>query len=346
MGVRRVTVFKYAALGLAFLVVVGIAAAAWHNGALPIGEWWNKLKPGTESGYSGQRIIPGKLVGQENDTLELAQDIARSIGVRTATVREAAEPRKLKLEGSLALSPERSSHVRARFPGEVVGIGEVEERVPGTLLTGKRPMRLDDRVVKGQVLAVIWNTDLGNKKNDLIDALSQLRVDRNQYERLEKLYKQNSISLATLEAKKRDVEVDQNNVARLERTLRSLRVTEEEIKAVKEEAERILTPEGKRKENTESNWARVEIRSPIDGTIVEKNFILGDIINDTSFDLFKITNVDKLTVMAHVYEEDLKAVHSLNPEQRYWTVNVDGNRELKLPRSRSDVIGSVIALDP
>jgi cobalt-zinc-cadmium efflux system membrane fusion protein len=119
-------------------------------------------------------------------------------------------------------------------------------------------------------------------------------------------------------------------------------VTEEEIDKVELEAENLLTPQGKRDESkVPKNWARVEVTAPMDGTVVEKNFVLGDIV-DTSFDLFKIANLDKLNVMAQVYEEDLKALQALRQDQLYWTVEVPADPELKIPRSKINVIGPVI----
>ena len=55
MGVRGTTIFKYVALGVAVLVVAGIAAAAWRTGALPIREWF-KARSSSESGAAGDQV--------------------------------------------------------------------------------------------------------------------------------------------------------------------------------------------------------------------------------------------------------------------------------------------------
>ena len=60
--------------------------------------------------------------------------------------------------------------MRSRFPGEVVQIGAAQEQ-SNSLQTTSRPLRYGDRVTKDQLLVAVWNTDLGNKKNDLVDAL-------------------------------------------------------------------------------------------------------------------------------------------------------------------------------
>src|SRR5262249_40922046 len=88
------------------------------------------------------------------------------------------------------------------------------------------------------------------------------------------------------------------------------RLPEEEIQAVKDEARRVIARKGKHDPNKEKDWARVEVRAPFDGVIVERNLTLGLIV-DTTFDLFKVANLHKLAVYAHAYEEDLRALEGL-----------------------------------
>jgi membrane fusion protein, heavy metal efflux system len=334
--------FKYCALAFAILAVAGIAAAAWRTGALPLGEWWNKLNSSAEAPSGDRQTVPAKLAGKNQQTLELSAEVSKFIGVGVEEVRAATQARKLMLDGSLALSPERLSHVRARFPGEVVEVAKMPAGPEATLQTLERQIRFGDHVAKGQVLAVIWSADLGSKKNDLIDAIAQLRFDQKQLQRSENLYKESAINLATLENARTTVEKDRNLIARAERTLRSLRVTEDEIEAVKKEAAQLLTDDGKRDKAKEpKNWARVDVTAPLDGVIVEKNFLLGELV-DNSFDLFKIADLDKLNVLAHVYEEDLKALQSLKPDELYWTIHVEADPTARFRRSKIEVIGPVI----
>ena len=59
----------------------------------------------------------------------------------------------------------------------------------------------------------------------------------------------------------------------------------------------------------------------MDGTIVEKNVAVGDFVN-TELDLFKIADLKRLDVLAHVYEEDLPLIESLPQDQRHWTIRL------------------------
>src|SRR5439155_25050206 len=108
--------------------------------------------------------------------------------------------------------------VHTRFAGEVVELGSIK---------GK-PVRHGDKVEKDQLLAVIWSKDLGEKKSELVDALSKLRIDRTALERVRELYREAATPERRLRDAERTVESDQISVARAERTLRSWRLSDAE----------------------------------------------------------------------------------------------------------------------
>ena len=58
------------------------------------------------------------------------------------------------------------------------------------------------------------------------------------------------------------------------------------------------------------HWAKFEIRSPLDGIILERNVTIGDLVG-VGADMFKIGDLTTLGVMANLYEEDLPLVESL-----------------------------------
>ncbi len=91
-------------------------------------------------------------------------------------------------------------------------------------------------------------------------------------------------------------------------------MAEDEINAVKEEAKRVFERKGQRDLKKETEWAKVEVRAPFDGTIVEKSVNLGNIV-DTTFDLFKVADLRKLGVLVHAYEEDLRELQTMLHEQ-------------------------------
>src|SRR5206468_1261588 len=69
-------------------------------------------------------------------------------------------------------------------------------------------------------------------------------------------------------------------------------------------------------------WARVEVRAPIDGVILEKNVNFGDVV-DTTADLFKVADRSRLAVWVHVFEDDLPRLQDPRlPKPLPWTVRV------------------------
>jgi len=189
----------------------------------------------------------------------------------------------------------------------------------------------------------VWNPDLANKMHDLVDALPQLRFDRQLLKRVERAYCQGAHMDVQLEQAKRNVESSVNRASAIEATLRAWRVPEPEIKGVEEEAERIAARQGKRDIEKERSWPRVEMRAPGDGVLVEKTVHLHNFV-DTSTDLFKIANLDKLFVYAYAYEEDLPVVQALKPEQRRWQIFVQNEPNAKPLPGTIDVIG--YSIDP
>jgi cobalt-zinc-cadmium efflux system membrane fusion protein len=124
---------------------------------------------------------------------------------------------------------------------------------------------------------------------------------------------------------RRAVEGDRNAIARALNTLRTWDIPEEDIKAVYDEAEQISKRKGKRDAGKESLWARVELKSPIDGVVIERNVALHELVVDNTTNLFQVANVDRLTVLANVPEDDLPALEALRTDQRRWTVRTVGS---------------------
>ncbi len=281
---------------------------------------------------------PSVTLGAQN-SLELSSEVTQSLGVRMVQAKAAGPHEQLMLSGSLFLDPNRLVHVHSRFAGEVVSIGlDAQQR---------RPLRLGDHVTKGQLLATIWSKDVGEKKSDLVDAVSQLGLDRAQYNSLKSLG-QDIVARSKLREAERSVEADVIRVERLERTLRSWRLTETEIDVVRAEAEKIHRyAENDHHEHLaadlaiDKSWAEVEVRSPMDGVILEKNIVAGDIV-DTNLDIYKIADLSVLGVMANIYEEDLPAVESLAPSDRRWSVLLKSQPDVSAIPGEFSLIGNLV----
>lgn len=323
-------------LGLGLLGLLGVTLAA-----MPLVKTWKDAEAATPRAAPLESEQAPRIRLSESGAVAVPPDVATSLGLRTAPVKPASGRPLPPLAGSLALDPGNLAHVHSRFPGEVVEVGTLRD--PESPAGVPRPVRYGDRVDKDQLLAVVWSKDLGEKKSELVDALSRLRLDRETQQRLEELLAKGSISERSVREAQQRVESDLVAVARVERTLLSWRLSQAEIETIRKEAERLHQQlhEGKRPANTlVKDWARVEVRAPIAGTILEKNVALGDIV-DTSTDLFKVADLARLCVWAHIYEEDLPALLALS-RPIAWTIRLKSDPRAPPVHGTIRKIGDII----
>ena len=304
-----------------------------------IGLWWGphggqqslaqKPDPAPDADVSeGLELVP-----RTAEMIQLPAEVAQTLQIQTAAAVASTTPRSLELSGTLALDPSRLSHVHARFPGEVVEIG----RVAGT----HEPIAYGRPVRRGQMLAVIWSQELGEKKSELIDALSQQRVDEETLDRLAQPAADGAIPDRTMSDAKRRVEADRVASARALRTLETWRVPKEDIDVLRQEAKRLSLGGGASREQRTQQWAKLELVAPLDGIVVQSNVVLGDLV-DTSTDLFQIADLSRLQVLAHAYEEDLPALDEVPPGQHAWSISVGGGAEAITRLGKFDQVGCII----
>jgi cobalt-zinc-cadmium efflux system membrane fusion protein len=307
------------------IVVLGVAAARpmvvqWLNKS---NDAENAAKGKTEPSHELVRDGAGKPVTPP--LLRISAEAARTLGISSQSIvlaKRAVEPRPLPpLEGDLTYQNDNLFPVRPRFAGEVTQFAQVpNEASPpdGNRPTAERyqnweptrPIGFGDKVHKGQLLAVVWSKDLGDKKAALIDATIDLNRDRQRLKELEKLYQEGAVSAASYHEARRTVEHAMSAVNAAERTLRIWKLSDSEIDALKKEAATIRAE--KRDPEKEKNWARVDVVAPHDGTIVEKNTNLGDWVDPTNGNpMFRIADLNVLAAWLHPLEEYLPLLSRL-----------------------------------
>jgi len=275
-----------------------------------------------------------ELVEDIPHTLSVPERVRKALGIEESMIAQPpTQARPLVMLGSTALDPGSVMRIRTRFNAEVVEIAPVsdEARRSSSGETVLRELRSGDRVQKGQVLAVVWSTDVGGRKSDLVDALVQLRLDEKRLKAREELYQKGSLPEDTLNQTRRDVVSDRNAKERAERTLRTWNIPEHEIQAVDDEAELAAARMGKRDKEKERLWARSELVAPRDGTIVERNVSVKDYVADNTVNLFTIAEVDRLLVIANPPEDRLPDLLALRPDQMRWSLETVGAQTIAGP---------------
>jgi cobalt-zinc-cadmium efflux system membrane fusion protein len=274
----------------------------------------------------------------EGNTLMVPADVRKTLGIRvrkggvdvdvTAEAKAPKETRPLVLPGSTMLDPARIMRIRVRFaPADVKEIGQVldKEQSDAAGKTIFRQLRTGDRVKKGDLLAVLFSADLGQKKNDLIDALVALKLDEEVLKKSQEANAKGALPDIAVTTARRAVEGDLSNIGRAVNTMRTWNIPEEDIQAARDEAAKISERQGKRDPEKEKLWPRAELRAPDDGVIIERNVgAPGETWVDNTANLFQIAKVDRLLVIANCPEDDLPTLLALKPEQKRWTVRTVG----------------------
>jgi len=140
-----------------------------------------------------------------------------------------------------------------------------------------------DYVHEGQVLGVVRSAEVANYNSSLITAESNVRLTEKQLQQQQDLFKSGLAS-----------QVD----------ITSAQANYEQAVAAKIAAQKILSINGNNKNG------ELEIKSPIEGFVVQKNLTNGMAIRtDNNAALFTISDLKDVWIEANVYEESINKVH-------------------------------------
>ncbi|HEY2164614.1 MAG TPA: efflux RND transporter periplasmic adaptor subunit [Gemmatimonadaceae bacterium] len=177
--------------------------------------------------------------------------------------------------------------VADRLSGTCVVTPDVNRSVPVNALGGGRVVelraRLGDRVRKGDLLVRISSPDLSAAMADHLKAVTDEELARKQFDRSTALFDHGTIARKDLEAAEADERKAQTDVHATDERVRMLGAEPAQTSPF------------------------IELRSPIDGTIVGQNIVSGAGVKspDNAPDLFTIADLSRVWVMCDVYENDL-----------------------------------------
>jgi cobalt-zinc-cadmium efflux system membrane fusion protein len=262
---------------LAIAACAGIGYAVWKYPEEARRAW--EFVAGGEHGKPARAPAapsPGPQ-GPWNGRVALTEKARDAIGVMTAEVRAQEEPIRLELLGTTEYISDTLSKVRPMFKGRV----------------DKVHVSAGHAVKKGDPLVDLYSKELAEAKSTYEIERIQWLYDKNLLEKRESLVKTNAISQQLYDETKNNEMKNRQEYQVARDRLLVYGLGEREVDRVPEES-------GAQK-------ARLTLRSPIDGLVIERDVVAGNLYdeNDT---LLVIAPLDRLWVWGNVFESDLDLV--------------------------------------
>lgn len=209
---------------------------------------------------------------QESPTLQHAEGQDQIV-----TTQVTLEPAQsvLTLSGKVAYGEDRYSKISSALQGRVLRVH----------------VKLGDRVLPGEVLATIESPEIASAYSEFVKEHSDLTYARRAYELAKDLYNIKALPQKDLKQAENDFIKAQAEFRRAGERLLALQVPPEELKKPLEQ---------------QTITSQYQIRSPIAGTVVERIITPGQSVGgDANQVLFVVADLQKVQVVADVYEKDL-----------------------------------------
>ena len=198
--------------------------------------------------------------------------------IETAVVDFKPVQPELVLVGKIAYGEDRYSKISSPLQGRVMEVRA----------------RLGDRVEAGATLLVIDSSDITAAYSEFVKEASELEYSTRAQELAKELYATKALALKDLKQAENDLIKARAEFRRAKERLLSLRIPAAELE--KPLAQQRIT-------------SRFEMKSPLTGTVVERAVTPGQSVgSDASQVLFTVADLDRLQVVADVYERDLALV--------------------------------------
>lgn len=200
-------------------------------------------------------------------------------GIKSAIVERGDMDVELRLNGEVGFDRNRLTHIT---PG-IAGVVRQVRKTAG------------DRVEAGTVLVVLSSRELAEAKSQYLAARQRVELAKKNFERIASLWKDKIIAEQEyLDAQQTLAEA--NIVFQTAtQSLYTLGLSREEVAALPEAASSLLS--------------RYEVQAPFTGTLVEQHVTEGEQVQPDT-ELFVLTPLDRLWVIASVYEEDIARIRA------------------------------------
>jgi len=219
--------------------------------------------------------------GAENTPLiKLTEEQKKMISLKLEKPIKGKISQSIRLTGEIKFNAERKAHIMPRMPGFVTNIYK----------------NFGDKVKKGDVLALIQSHELGELFGEYYSKHEQVKLAKAEYDRQNKLMARKVISEKVYIAAKHEYQMLNSELHRAEDKLKSLGFLNKQDQPTnclcEGEGQKICTT--------------LEIKTPIDGTIIKKDITLGENFpEDNEKVAFVIANISTVWLDLNAYQKDL-----------------------------------------
>jgi cobalt-zinc-cadmium efflux system membrane fusion protein len=198
--------------------------------------------------------------------------------VETAIVEFSSSRQTLTLSGKVAYGEDRYSRISSPLPGRVVEVRA----------------HLGDRIKAGDILLVVDSPDIAQAYSEYVKEDSELQYATRAHELAKDLYDDKALPLKDLKQAENELVKARAEFRRAKERLLSLRIALNEL-------EKPL--------DKQQITSRFEMKSSLTGIVVERTVTPGQsVTGDSDHVLFTIADLDRLQILADLYERDLALV--------------------------------------
>lgn len=270
-----------------------VAFAAFSGGAVLLtagclnegGRSETKGKPAGETAEHAHDAAEPTAQDHGEERITLPPAALQTVSFTTVPVERRGLEQEIRATAVIKPNENRLAHVSPRIPGKAIVVKAL----------------LGDPVEPGQTLAELDSLELGERKAAFLQARTNLDVARRNYEREERLFKQQISSEKEYLETRGEFERSQAAYRAAREALRLVGLADAEIEKI--------TWGGKN-----HSLSHFPLVAPFAGTVVEKHITIGELIEPEEKP-YTITDLSTLWILLDIYEKDLGRV-SLGADAR------------------------------
>ena len=210
------------------------------------------------------------------DQALLKTDVASTNGlIRIEKVSKQPLASSIEVSGEIRLNENESAHISPRIDGVIYAV----------------LFDLGAKVAKGDVLFEIDSVEAGNALNEYKKFKALADIAGQTFEREKKLYDQEISSEQDMLAARAELEKSAADYKAVEHKLNVIGVNNQDLSAFM-------------KDGHDRQVARLSVRSPINGTVIERHAVVGEVAT-TGRDVMLLSNLDTVWGWLNIYERDM-----------------------------------------